>query len=90
MDEKSIEWENLQNTLFRVVPKNAEEIKNKISEMKNNPHLGNSILSNIQAENSATSIIFSSIKNYFYYKANENKTLIDSKKYQIILRFDNR
>ena len=83
LDEKSIEWENLQNTLFRVVPKNAEEIKNKISEMKNNPHLGNSILSNIQAENSATSIIFSSIKNYFYYKANENKTLIDSKKYQI-------
>ncbi len=31
LDEKSIEWENLQNTLFRVVPKNAEEIKNKIS-----------------------------------------------------------
>ena len=81
--ENSDEWEDLKTNLFRIIPKNAEEIKQTINQMKNNPHLGNSLLSNIQINESATSIILSGIKNYFYYKANENKTLIDSKKYQI-------
>lgn len=40
-------------------------------------------MSNIQANDSATSLIFSGLKNLVYYKANENKAKIDSKRFQI-------
>ena len=40
-------------------------------------------MSNINYNDSTSSLIFSGLKNLAYYKANENKKKIDSKKYQI-------
>jgi len=88
LDENSIEWNNLKKIFFRLVPKNSEEIKKGLDEQKGNPELGFSIMSNIQANESATSIIFSGVKNYFYYKRNENRAKIDSKRYRITYNFD--
>ena len=88
LDENSNEWNNLKKIFFRLVPKNSEEIKKGLDEQKGNPELGFSIMSNIQANESATSIIFSGVKNYFYYKRNENRAKIDSKRYRITYNFD--
>ena len=83
LDEYSNEWNNLKKIFFRLVPKNIEEIKKNIDEQKGSPELGYSIMSNIQASQSASSIIFSGVKNYFYYKRNENRAKIDAKRYRI-------
>ena len=89
LDENSKEWENLKKILFRIIPKNAEEIKNNIIESRKNPHLGNSIISNIQVDDSTTSLIISGLKNLVYYKMNENQSIIDSKRYQILNKPEN-
>ena len=83
LNEDSVDWQNLSIILFRLIPKNAEEIRNTLLESRKNPHLGNSILSNVEINESATSLVFSGLKNYLYYKTNENKSIIDSKKYLI-------
>ena len=57
-------------------------------ESRRNPDIGLSILSNIQANDSSASIIFSGLKNFAYYKANENKSKIVSKKYQLTNSFE--
>ena len=52
-------------------------------------------MSNVQIDNnnneplSASSLIFSGMKNFIYYKANQNKAKIDSRKFQIKTNFDN-
>ena len=88
LDENSNEWNNLKKIFFRLVPKNSEEIKKGLDEQKGNPELGFSIMSNIQPNESATSIIFSGVKNYFYYRRNENRAKIDSKRYRITYNID--
>ena len=84
LNEESCEWKNLGKIFFRLIPKNSEDIRKKMLESKRNPDMGLSILSKIQTNDSSASIIFSSIKNLAYYKINENKSKIDSKKYQLI------
>ena len=88
LEESSDEWKNLKKIFFRIIPKNVEEIKQRINERKMTPEFGYSIMSNIQTGDSATSIIYSGVKNFFYYKNNENKAKIDGKKYQITNNFD--
>ena len=89
LDETSKEWQNLERILFRIIPKNAEEIRKNILESRENPHLGNSIISNINMDDSTTSLIISGLKNLVYYKMNDNKSIIDSKRYQITNRPEN-
>ena len=89
LNEDSVEWQNLSIILFRLIPKNAEEIRNSLLESRKNPHLGISILSNVEINESATSLAFSGLKNYLYYKTNENKSIIDSKKYLIKYKPEN-
>ena len=89
LKEDSVDWKNLTKILFRLIPKNAEEIRNKLLESRKNPHLSNSILSNIEVNESVSSLVFSGLKNYLYYKTNENKSIIDSKKYQIKAKPEN-
>ena len=88
LDENSNEWNNLKKIFFRLVPKNSEELKKNMEEQKGSPELGLSIISNIQPNESATSIIYSGVKNYFYYKRNENRAKIDGKKYRITYNID--
>ena len=88
LDENSNEWNNLKKIFFRLVPKNSEELKKNMEEQKGSPELGLSIMSNIQPNESATSIIYSGVKNYFYYKRNENRAKIDGKKYRITYNID--
>ena len=89
LTEDSVDWQNLSKILFRLIPKNAEDIRKKLLESRSNPHLGNSILSNAEIKESATSLAFSGLKNYLYYKTNENRTIIDSLKYQISSKPEN-
>lgn len=39
LEENSSEWVNLKKIFFRIAPKNAEELKKKISENRRNPNL---------------------------------------------------
>ena len=89
IEESSNEWKNLEKILFRVIPKNSEMLKQKMLESRGNPDLGLSIMSNAQVDASATSIIFSGIKNFVYYKSNENRSKIDSKRFQITNSLEN-
>ena len=94
LDEKDNEWIQLKKILFRLIPKNIEEIKNQNIEARKNSDIMGAIMSNVQIDNnnesiSASSLIFSGMKNYIYYKANENKAKIDSRKFQIKTNFDN-
>ena len=89
LEQNNDEWKNLEQNLFRVIPKNAEEIRNKIKDSRSNPHIGNSIISNIKIDESPYSTIFSGLKNYIYYKSNENKSIIDSLRYQITNKPEN-
>ena len=95
LDEKDNEWIQLKKILFRLIPKNIEEIKNQNIEARKNSDIMGAVMSNVQIDNnnnesiSASSLIFSGMKNYIYYKANENKAKIDSRKFQIKTNFDN-
>ena len=93
LDEKDNEWIQLKKILFRLIPKNIEEIKNQNIEARKNSDIMGAVMSNVQIDNneslSASSLIFSGMKNYIYYKANENKAKIDSRKLQIKTNFDN-
>lgn len=84
LEESSQEWQNLEKILCRIVPKNAEELKERMVNTRGNPDLLLSLISNIQNNDSTTSIIFSGFKNFLYYKSNDNRSKIDSKKFQII------
>jgi hypothetical protein len=84
LEESSKEWQNLEKILFRIVPKTVEELKNKMAERKRSPDLFFSIISNTQMSDSTTSIFFSGFKNLLYYKTYDNRSKIDSKRYQII------
>ena len=88
LNENTEEWKNLEKIFFRIIPKDSENIRNKMLESRRNPDIGLSILSNIQANDSSASIIFSGLKNFAYYKANENKSKIVSKKYQLTNSFE--
>ena len=83
LDENSEEWVNLKNYFFRIIPKNADDIKKIITESKNNLKFGFSLLSNLQADNSAFWLICSGLKTLAYYKAYENQSIIDSIKFQL-------
>lgn len=83
LDENSEEWNNLKKYLFRIIPKNAEEIKKITEQSKNSTDLEFSLISNLQANNSIASLILSGLKNFTYYKACENQSIIDSLKFQI-------
>ena len=93
LDETDNEWIQLKKILFRLIPKNIEEIKNQNFEARKNSDIMGAVMSNVQIDNneslSASSLIFSGMKNYIYYKANENKAKIDSRKLQIKTNFDN-
>ena len=89
LEQNTNDWKNLEKILFRIIPKNADEIKNKIIDSRKNPHIENSIISNIKINDSPYSTIFSGIKNYIYYKSNENKLIIDSLSYQITNKPEN-
>ena len=89
LEQNANEWKDLEQILFRVIPKNAEEIRNKIVDSRKHPHIGNSIISNIKIDESPYSTILSGLKNYIYYKSNENKSIIDSLRYQITNRPEN-
>ena len=88
LEEKSKEWNDLKKILFRVIPKNLEQIKNENPDKKRNTDIFTAVMSNIPIESdnetlTATSLIFSGLKNFIYYKTNENKAKIDSIKYQL-------
>ena len=83
LDENSEEWVNLKNYLFRIIPKNADDIKKFITESKNNLKLGFSLISNLQVDNSAFWLIYSGLKNFTYYKTFQNQSTIDSIKFQL-------
>ena len=83
LDENSEEWINLKNYLFRIIPKNAEDIKDFIAESKNNLNFGFSLISNLQADNSAFSLAFSGLKNLAYYKTCGNQSIINSIKFKL-------
>ena len=89
LNEESEEWQNLEKILVRIIPKNAEEIRNKILDKGKNLDLGYSLMSNAQVDASLGSLFFSGIKYAIYYKAAENKSKIDSKKYQITNTIEN-
>lgn len=94
LDEKDNEWIQLKKILFRLIPKNIEEIKNQNIEARKHSDIMGAVMSNVQIYNnnesiSASSLIFSGMKNYIYYKANENIAKIDSRKFQIKTNFDN-
>ena len=86
LDENSEEWNNLKKYLVRIIPKNADDIKKIMLESKNSTNLEFSLISNIKSDNSTFSLLFSGIKNFAYYKACENQTIIDSIKFQITYR----
>ena len=85
VDENSDDWKNLEKIIFRVIPKEPEDFKTERleAESNRNPDLFFSILSNVDANDSLPSIIFSGLKNFVYYKTNGNKSQIDAKKYQV-------
>ena len=87
LDETSKEWLDLKKILVRLIPDNSEELKNRNIEINNNADLIMSVISNIPLNNneseSATSLIYSGIKNLIYYKAYDNKAKFDSKMFQI-------
>ena len=91
LEEKDKEWIQLKSYLIRLIPFNLEEIINQIKEARNYSDIPPAVISNVPIENmkdnneapSATSLIFSGMKNYIYYKANEKRAKIDSKKFQI-------
>jgi len=94
LDEKSNEWIQLKKVLFRLIPKNIEEIKNQNMEARKQSDVMGAVMSNVQIDNnteplSVSSLIFSGMKNFIYYKANQNKAKIDSRKFQIKTNFDN-
>lgn len=89
LDENSEEWNNLKKYLFRVIPKNANDIKKSMSDSKNSMSLLLALISNLETNNSAASLIFSGLKNFAYYKACKNQSLIDSIKFQITIKPDN-
>jgi len=94
LDEKSSDWIQLKKILFRLIPKNIEEIKNQNMEARKQSDVMGAVMSNVQIDNnteplSASSLIFSGMKNFIYYKANQNKAKIDSRKFQIKTNFDN-
>ena len=49
LEEKDEEWIQLKNILFRVYPKNIEEINNKIIESKNQTNTFGAVISNIKS-----------------------------------------
>ena len=83
LDENSEEWQSLKKIFVRLIPKNAEDIKNKINDKNKYLDLGYSLMSNAQVDASLGSLFFSGVKYLIYYKSSENKSKIDSKKYQI-------
>ena len=89
LEQNTNDWKILEKNLFRIIPKNAEEIRNKIIYSRKNPHVANSILSNIKINDSPYSTIFSGLKNYIYYISNENKSIIDSLRFQITNKPEN-
>ena len=94
LEEKSKEWNDLKKILFRVIPKNLEQIKNENPDKKRNTDIFTAVMSNIPIESdnetlTATSLIFSGLKNFIYYKKNENKEKIDSIKYQLKNNYEN-
>ena len=89
LEESSTDWQNLKKIFFRIASKNCEHIRKQSLETKRNPDLGFSIMSNMQPSDSTTSLIFGSVKNFFYYKSNGNKAKIDSKRYQITNSLEN-
>ena len=100
LEEKSKEWIDLKKILFRLIPKEIEEIQKQNIEARKNPDTMMAVMSNVPINNdndndnnaeppSAVSLIASGTKNFIYYKANENKAKIDSKKFQIKTNFEN-
>ena len=89
ISEQSQKWKNLKKMLIRLVPKDNEELKERIKRRSND--MMTSIISNVEINDSdsASSIIFSGIKNYLYYKMNDNRARIDSKKYKLANKIDN-
>ena len=87
LDENSEEWQNLKKIFFRIVAKNAEEIRRK-RMAKRNFDLPYSIISNAQVDASFTWLLFSGVKYMIYYKSFEGKSKIDSRRYQITNTFE--
>ena len=87
LNEQSKEWQNLKKILFRLTPKNSEELKPRIIRKSND--MMTAILSNVDLNESSSSLIFSGLKNYLYYKVNDKRAKIDSKKYKITNKIDN-
>ena len=88
LDENSEEWNNLKKYLFRVIPKNVNDIKKIMSESQKSS-LFLAMLSNLETNHSAASLILSGLKNLAYYKTCGNQSLIDSIKYQITIEPEN-
>ena len=92
LEEKSKEWKELKKILFRLIPENSEELKNRNFEINKNADLFVSVMSNIPFNNneseSATSLIYSGIKNLIYYKSYDTKAKFDSKMFQIKSKFE--
>ena len=92
LEEKSKEWIELKKVLFRLIPENSEELKNRNLEINKNADLFVSVMSNISFNNneseSATSLIYSGIKNLIYYKSYDTKAKFDSKMFQIKSKFE--
>ena len=86
LDENSEEWNNLKKYLFRVIPKNTNDIKKIMSESNNSMSLRLALISNLHTNNSAVSLILSGLKNLAYYKTCENQSLIDAIKFQITIK----
>ena len=92
LEEKSKEWKELKKILFRLIPENSEELKNRNLEINKNADLFVSVISNIPFNNteseSAISLIYSGVKNLIYYKSYDTKAKFDSKMFQIKNKFE--
>ena len=92
LEEKSKEWKDLKKILFRLIPENSEELKNRNLEINKNADLFVSVISNIPFNNteseSAISLIYSGVKNLIYYKSYDTKAKFDSKMFQIKNKFE--
>ena len=96
LEEKDKEWIQLKNILFRLIPSNIEEITKQNTEARKSSDSLVAVMSNIPIESfkenseslSTTSLIFSGMKNFIYYKANDKKAKIDSRKFQIKSKTD--
>ncbi len=80
ISEDDREWKKMNNKIFRIIPKNKEEIEKEIEEKdKSNPFLM-SLLFKIIHKPSSLSKVTSAIGNIIKYKLSEEKTEHDCKK----------